>query len=211
MRKHRQLSVVKHAESGDREWFAEVFNMLRSILPAVATVIALLMASAANTPADALSKCPASRAKSEWKHCRGTIRLPDGAKYVGEIRNGMANGQGTYTSRKYGTYDGGFKNGKFNGRGTLVTPNRGKYTGTFVNGRMNGRGVYSSRKYGTYVGSFKNGKFHGYGKLTLSSGWKYVGEFRYDKLNGQATATSPSGKRSSGIWRNGRLVKSSRK
>lgn len=133
--------------------------MRRLILAALFVVIAFSITGIGEKSAHALSKCPASGSKSEWKHCQGTIKLPDGAKYVGEFRNGVANGRGRYTSGKYGTYVGEFKNGKFHGRGTLRAPNGWKYAGEFRYGKLNGEATATSPTGKRTSGIWRNGRF----------------------------------------------------
>lgn len=57
----------------------------------------------------------------------GTLTLPDGAKYVGEFKDGKQNGQGTVTSPDGTKYVGGFKDGKPTGKGTTTLPNGMKF------------------------------------------------------------------------------------
>lgn len=55
-------------------------------------------------------------------------------KYVGEVANGKANGQGTYTAAKSGTiYSGQFVNDTFNGGGTMMWTNGDKFVGSWQN------------------------------------------------------------------------------
>ena len=46
------------------------------------------------------------------------LTLPDGAKYVGEIKSGKAHGEGTYTYPSGAKYVGQYKDGKKHGEGT---------------------------------------------------------------------------------------------
>ena len=41
-----------------------------------------------------------------------TLTFPDGAKYVGEVKDGVPHGQGTYTSSDGDKYVGEFKDGR---------------------------------------------------------------------------------------------------
>lgn len=55
-------------------------------------------------------------------------------KYVGEVANGKANGQGTYTAAKSGTiYSGQFVNDTFSGSGTMMWTNGDKFVGSWQN------------------------------------------------------------------------------
>ncbi|MED5385514.1 MAG: hypothetical protein VYA28_02685 [Pseudomonadota bacterium] len=60
-----------------------------------------------------------------------TINYANGDVYVGEVRNGELNGQGTYTNVDGDVYVGEFRNGQYNGQGTF----------TFVDGRVS-RGIW---------------------------------------------------------------------
>ncbi len=55
-------------------------------------------------------------------------------QYVGEVMNGKANGQGTYTAKKTGTiYAGQFVNDTFSGQGTMIWKNGDKFVGAWQN------------------------------------------------------------------------------
>jgi hypothetical protein len=71
---------------------------------------------------------------------QGTLRWADGTKYVGEFRDDLMNGQGTYTSAEF-NYVGGFSNSKFSGQGTYSWANGTKYVGEFRDNLMNGQGT----------------------------------------------------------------------
>jgi len=79
-------------------------------------------------------------------------------KYVGEIENGVPNGQGTFTYPDGSKYVGEWKDGKEHGQGTATLPDGSKY----------------------YVGEFKDGKLNGQGTLYVLG--KFVGEFKDDNM-----------------------------
>jgi hypothetical protein len=63
------------------------------------------------------------------------------SKYVGEIENGVPNGQGTVISPDGRNYVGKFKDGERNGQGTITQPDGKKYVGEWKNGKpWNGNG-----------------------------------------------------------------------
>ena len=62
-----------------------------------------------------------------------TINYANGDVYVGEVRNGELNGQGTYTNVHGDVYVGEFREDLFNGQGTL----------TFADGRVS-RGIWNN-------------------------------------------------------------------
>lgn len=58
------------------------------------------------------------------------------AKYVGEIKNGLAHGQGTYISPDGDKYVGNFKDGEYDGQGTYSFHDGAKYVGKFKDGKV---------------------------------------------------------------------------
>jgi hypothetical protein len=91
----------------------------------------------------AQSNLPACRGidVSKWSGCFGTVNLADGGKYVGELKDGTYNGQGTYTFPNGNKYAGEFKDGKYDGQGTYTFPNGIKYVSEFKDGKVNGEGT----------------------------------------------------------------------
>ena len=78
-----------------------------------------------------------------------------GWTYVGEIKNGKPNGQGTYTNPDGRKYVGEFKNGKWDGQGTFTFPNGNKGIGEFRENKPLNITEYD--KYGNIIGKFVNG------------------------------------------------------
>jgi len=74
--------------------------------------------------------------------------------YVGEARNGVPHGQGTFSLVGY------------------------KYVGEWKDGLKHGHGTETAPEYQNYVGEFKEGKWHGQGILTLADGRRYKGDFK---------------------------------
>ena len=105
--------------------------------------------------------------------------LLDGAKYVGEWKNGKRNGQGTFT----------FPDGE-------------KYVGEFKDGKRNGQGTYTFPDGKKYVGEFKDGEYNGQGTFTSLDGKKYVGEWKDGNINGKGVLFKVNGEIQSGTWDN---------
>ena len=61
-------------------------------------------------------------------------------KYVGEIENGLPNGQGTYTWSDGRKCVGEYKDGKPNGQGIFTDPNGTMYVGKYKDGKKHGQG-----------------------------------------------------------------------
>ena len=125
-------------------------------------------------------------------------------KWVGEINNGVPNGQGTWSWNKL-KYVGEFKDGKRNGQGTSYSSSGTKYEGEWKDGKKQGNGTITYPDGIKYEGEWKNGKKDGKGTFTKSDGTKYIGEFKrgtywniivYDK-NGNIT----------GKWENGNKLR----
>ncbi len=104
--------------------------------------------------------------------------------FEGDILNGVPNGQGTFTWSNGAKYVGEFKDGERN-QGTL-TFGKGewegqKYVGEFKDGEKHGQGTITSPDGRKYVGKWKNDKSHGQGTDTFPDGKKYVGEWKEGK------------------------------
>jgi hypothetical protein len=82
----------------------------------------------------------------KWGWYKSGNEKKDG-KYVGEIENGVPNGQGTFTSpSRFGrNYEGEWKDGRRNGQGTGTYFDGDKEVGEFKNGR-----IWNGIKYNKY-------------------------------------------------------------
>lgn len=109
----------------------------------------------ASTGASTGAPCPQGSEAADSINCVGELSFLNGEKYVGEVRDGQPNGQGTYT-----------------------WANGAKYVGQWANGQRNGRGMYLWPNGERYVGEFRNNKKHGQGTLIYANGRKFVGEFK---------------------------------
>ena len=81
--------------------------------------------------------------------------------YVGEWKDGMRHGQGTWTDTGH-KYVGEFKYDKFHGQGTSTYSDGYKYEGGFNYGKFHGQGTYTNSN-GTIIkkGLWKNYEFVG--------------------------------------------------
>jgi len=80
-------------------------------------------------------------------------------------------------------YVGEIKNGEPNGQGTLTWTDGTKYVGMFKDGKRNGQGIWTWSKVGQKnEGEWKDGKQHGQGITTYPNGDKYVGEYKDGKI-----------------------------
>ena len=158
---------------------------------------------------------------------RGTVTLPDGSIYNGELRADKFHGEGTYTEPDGTRYVGEFRNSRLHGRGTLISPDGHRFDGEWRNGEQHGSGTYTYANGNRYEGQWRDGKLHGpttvtyadgrrfdgqyrdderyRGTLALPSGDRYEGEFRDGGYHGSGTYTYANGNRYEGQWRDGKL------
>ena len=135
----------------------------------------------------------------QWNFCNGTATWPNGQSYIGEWKNGQADGQGTLIYGdgpfKGGKYIGQFSNNIQSGRGTYTVANGDKYVGEWKDGKINGQGTYTFADGEKYVGAYKDGKRDGKGTNNYRNGDIYVGEWKDGKANGQGIVTYADGKK----------------
>ena len=86
---------------------------------------------------------------------QGTVYLPDGRKYLGELKDGYKHGQGSYTWFNGDKYIGEFKNGLLNGKGTYTNPDGSKYVGEFKDGNPWNGTIYDKDR--NITGKYVNG------------------------------------------------------
>jgi hypothetical protein len=122
---------------------------------------------------------------------QGKITYYNG-EYVGEVKNGIRHGHGTYTWNKGDKYTGEYKDGKQHGQGTFIWTTNAQHAGSYAGDK--------------YVGEFKDDKFDGQGVYTGSDGWKFVGQFKNGLRHGDGTMNLADGSYTSGIWENGKLI-----
>lgn len=118
----------------------------------------------------------------------GTLTYASGSVYVGEFQDGEINGKGNITfpkgeKTKNKSYDGYWKNSKYNGLGTMIWYNGSRYEGQWL-----------------------DGKLHGYGEYTFPDGDRYEGGWENDKRHGSGVMIDSDGTRKEQSWNNGELV-----
>ena len=115
----------------------------------------------------ALPNCIGQWSNTNWTNCFGTYIFGmdtewAGDKYVGEFKDGLFYGQGTYTYSSGDKYNGEWKDDKFNGQGTYTYVGGDKYVGQYKDGKAHGQGIYTFANGRKDVGEFKNGLLNGY-------------------------------------------------
>ena len=72
----------------------------------------------------------------------GVALLSTGSRYEGNWKNNMRHGEGTYTWSDGQYYKGEYLNDKRNGQGTYYWPNGQKYAGQWEDDERDGRGIF---------------------------------------------------------------------
>ena len=134
-------------------------------------------------------------------------KAASGAEYNGGIKDGKWDGQATYTSADGNTYVGEWKGGKRDGQGTYTWADGVTYVGEWKEGKYDGQGTYTQADVFSYVGAYKDGKRHGQGTLTYEDGATYVGAWKDDKRDGQGTLARADGSiLQEGLYKEDQLV-----
>lgn len=120
-------------------------------------------------------------------HGFGTMKWTDGKKYVGEFKNGLRNGKGTFYFANGCTYTGEYVNDKPNGYGTETFTNGDRYEGNYANGFRNGKGCYYYANGCSHKGEYVNDKKCGFGTETFTNGNRYEGNYENNLRNGKGT------------------------
>jgi len=141
-------------------------------------------------------------AAKEREQMLNIIEIPKDGKtkvfYLGEKRNGMANGEGVGLWSTGGVYKGQWKDNKRHGRGHYTWKDGETYMGDFVEDRRTGQGKYVWKDGESYVGGWKDSRRHGWGTVYYPNGkFKYEGDWKDDafiqpKKNGNETAEADS-------------------
>lgn len=105
-------------------------------------------------------------------------------KWEGPAKDGKAHGSGTAIKYKNGeyesTYVGEYKNGVREGKGTFTHEDGSSKTGTFVAGQLTGKGTMEAENGDSYEGEFLNYRAHGNGKARWGNGSTFEGYFVSD-------------------------------
>ena len=79
-------------------------------------------------------------------------------RYEGELKQGWAEGQGTYISRRGIRYEGNWKKSMQDGKGTVQNPDGSVYQGQWKEGKPHGWGVFRAPNGETVEGEWEDGE-----------------------------------------------------
>ncbi len=131
----------------------------------------------------------------------GTRTWPEGSRYSGEFKADMRHGLGTMTDANGDKYSGGWRFDMRYGQGAIRWANGETYTGGFEEDKATGQGTLTWPNGNKYTGGWVDGKRSGHGTLTYAGGSTYSGEWQDDKKQGQGTLTWPNGDKYSGAFK----------
>jgi len=136
---------------------------------------------------------------------QGSLALPDGTRYQGQWRAGLKHGQGTQLYASGDRYEGAWVDGRMHGQGVLRYATGDVYEGAFEDNRLHGGGVYVYADGDRYEGSFREGRAEGAGVYRYASGGRYEGEFKNAAFDGEGVLYLEDAE-VHGQWREGNLV-----
>ena len=130
-------------------------------------------------------------------------------RYVGEMKHGKNQGQGTQDDANGVRFDGDWMDGH-RLRGTQIQADGIRYIGSFSDDKAAGVGTLVYPNGAHYDGDFVNGHFEGHGKFTYADGSYYSGDFKQGLPNGYGTLHRSDAQSISGSWTNGCLREGTR-
>jgi hypothetical protein len=130
---------------------------MKRIAPFVFIAVAAIGLLGTPSTAFAHPPCPKDQSFLYWDNCFGAMD-----PYVGQWKDGLPDGQGTYTWADGEKYVGEWKDGLPDGLGTFTTPDGFKYVGEFKDGDRHGQGTrYAANGEVLQQGTWENHEFVG--------------------------------------------------
>jgi hypothetical protein len=139
-----------------------------------------------------------------------TLRPGDTVNWIGECRDGRAEGLGTASffnnGAEFESFTGTFAGGVAkDGHVTVRWGNGWSYEGDMVAGRFDGQGLLINDKKDRFEGNWKDGKLNGTGSVIHDNGERYDGEWKDDLPNGHGVLIRADGSRLEGEFANGKF------
>jgi hypothetical protein len=148
--------------------------------------------------------------KDDLKHGSGTYTCPNVAEYVGDWKFGLKHGEGVL-KMDGATYTGSFEKGFRCGFGINIYPDCSKYEGDWKDDCRHGWGVFTTKKdeilglFEIYKGNWKYEQRHGEGKYVYRNGSSYDGTWFEDEYHGKGHYIDGSGWSYDGEWKMGKI------
>lgn len=128
------------------------------------------------------------------------VEYSNGDKYIGEIKDDVFSGYGTYYWENGLVYEGEWSGNLPNGSGTKTWSNGDKHEGEFKDGVANGYGKTTWFDGEKYEGNILDGYRNGFGTYTWTDRDIYVGNWRSDFKYGRGTYYYSDATVLAGIW-----------
>jgi len=111
-----------------------------------------------------------------WRVSGGSSSDPNSlvAQYMGEVRDGIIEGDGRFRHISGFEYEGSWRHGQPHGRGRIRLANGDEFSGFFREGQPHGRGVYVDASGVIFDGGFAGGKREGTGTIFLPGRGPYT-------------------------------------
>jgi len=114
-------------------------------------------------------------------HKTAHLVFADGSEYRGFVRDGVIDGLGMlFDAADNEVYVGEYRNGLKSGYGSYNYSDGSKYYGDWSNDTMEGKGTMEYPDGSKYKGRWRKGKRHGTGEMTYSDGTTHIGEWLDD-------------------------------
>lgn len=139
----------------------------------------------------------------------GQTKLRNGSSYLGQMRNGSAEGVGMGVSDGRGFEAGFYVDGARNGPGVQCARedcSGQAYFGDFRGDVASGVGRIGFASGTIYRGEVRAGVPEGFGEYVSADKWVYRGSFRAGKRNGHGELVDQRGARLAGWWVSDRLI-----
>eukprot|EP00943_MAST-04B_sp_MAST-4B-sp1_P004177 g4177.t1 len=137
-------------------------------------------------------------------HGYGVMTYPNDDVYAGQWENGHRHGKGIFRGHDGKIYRGTWKHGMRHGTGALKHPNGEEYVGEWQCGKMSGYGTLTSANGDIYEGKWLNSKYHGVGKFTKVNGHMFLGVCKNGQANGKGIIRYSNGETYKGMWKDDR-------
>jgi hypothetical protein len=134
---------------------------------------------------------------------QGTLKWANGDFYEGDFKNGLRHGVGILVEQ-YGRrkYHGSWVLSQKEGHGTEIFANGDKYVGEYSHDMFNGQGELTTSG-GVYKGGFKDGLRDGFGIMQFKTNCRYEGMWSKGRFDGKGLYSWPDSRRYEGQWVNG--------
>ena len=139
-----------------------------------------------------------TKAKVEVKHLKKQLYHRSNGEYLT-----FTNAKGTHVH-----YVGQVKNGQANGQGTAILSTGSRYVGEWKDNQRHGKGTYYWKDGAYYQGAYKNDFREGHGAYYWPNGEKFVGRWKQDARTGEGVFYGKdSSIMASGVWEADKLIK----